>query len=135
MKVLGKRREIEAIGGAVVFVVHDEPVRVRKGLLDGLDVAVPMLVDGDRRAYRAWGLRRSSVAGVWFDPRVWLRYARLVAGGERLRRLGSDTLQLGGDFVLDANGVVTYARAQRRDDRPPVSELLAELRRAAGVEP
>ena len=77
----------------------------------------------------------NAYAGVWFDPRVWLRYARLVAGGERLRRLGSDTLQLGGDFVLDANGVVTYARAQRRDDRPPVSELLAELRRAAGVEP
>jgi hypothetical protein len=132
VKVLGKLEEIEELGGAVVAIVHDTPARVRGGLLDGLEVPFPVLVDADRRAYRAWGMRRSSVAGVWLDPRVWWRYVALMARGSRPRRLGEDTLQLGGDFVLDAHRVVTYARPQTRDDRPPVHALLAELRRASG---
>jgi len=68
---------------------------------------------------------------VWLDPRVWARYAALVAHGERPRLLGRDTLQLGGDFVVDPDGIVTYARPQRRDDRPPVSVLIHELRAAS----
>jgi hypothetical protein len=44
-----------------------------------------------------------------------------------------DTLQLGGDFVVDPAGIVVYARPQRRDDRPPVLALLGELERAGGA--
>lgn len=132
MKVLGKRDHIGALGAAAVFVVHDDAARVREGLLRGLDVPFPVLVDKERRAYAAWGMRRSSVAGVWLDPRVWLRYARLLAGGHPPLRPGADTLQLGGDFVVDPAGVVTYARPQTRDDRPPVGVLVTELRLAAG---
>jgi hypothetical protein len=54
-----------------------------------------------------------------------------LAGGERLRRLGRDPLQLGGDFVVDPQGRIAYARPQRRDDRPAVGELLGALERAA----
>ena len=130
MKVPHHRDRIERAGGTAVFVVHDPPQRVRAGLLAGLDLPWPVLVDLDRVAYRAWGLRRASFRTVWLDPRVWARYGRLLLGGHRLRRLGSDTLQLGGDFVLDADGVVTWARPQHADDRPPVGVLLTELERA-----
>ena len=130
MKVLHHRDRIERAGGTAVFVVHDPPQRVRAGLLAGLDLPWPVLVDLDRVAYRAWGLRRASFRTVWLDPRVWARYGRLLLGGHRLRRLGSDTLQLGGDFVLDADGVVTWARPQHADDHPPVGVLLTELERA-----
>jgi hypothetical protein len=68
---------------------------------------------------------------VWGDPRVWLRYIRELLGGERLRRPGIDTLQLGADFIVDPQRIITYARAQQRDDRPPVAELLRALERAA----
>jgi hypothetical protein len=50
---------------------------------------------------------------------------------ERLRRPGSNTLQLGGDFVADPAGIVAYSRPQRRDDRPPVVELLRALEQPA----
>lgn len=133
MKVLSRKRQLDDLGATAVFVVHDDPTLVRNGLLSGLDVPYPVLVDRERAAYRAWGMRRSSVAGVWLDPRVWARYAGLVVRGERLRRLGADTLQLGGDFVVGSDGIVTYARPQLRDDRPPVAELLRELRLAAGL--
>jgi AhpC/TSA antioxidant enzyme len=131
VKVLHHRDRIERAGGTAVFVVHDTPQRVRAGLLRDLDLPWPVLVDLDRVAYRAWGLRRATIRTVWLDPTVWARYGRLLLGGQRLRRLGGDTLHLGGDFVLDADGVITWARPQHADDRPPVGVLLAELERAA----
>lgn len=131
MKVLSQKPKLDGLGATALFVVHDDPAVIRGGLLEGLDVPYPVLVDRERAAYRDWGLRRSSRAGVWLDPRVWAQYAALVARGERLRPFGRDTLQLGGDFVVDPDGIVTYARPQRRDDRPPVSVLVGELRAAS----
>jgi hypothetical protein len=128
VKVLHSRRRIAAAGGEAVFVVHDPLDRVRAGMLAGLSVPWPVLV---RRAYHAWGLGRARLADIWLSPVLWARYARLLASGERLRRLGRDTLQLGGDFVVDPNGRIAFARRQRRDDRPPVGVLLAALERAA----
>jgi hypothetical protein len=129
VKVLQQRQRIDAAGTAL-FIAFDTPERLRDSLLHGLEVPYPILVDGDRRAYRAWGLERGSVLGVWGDPRVWFRYGRELASGVRLRRPGADTLQLGGDFVVDPAGAVVYARPQRRDDRPPVAELVRALERA-----
>lgn len=134
MKVLGQHEKLAAVGATALFVVSDQPERVRRGLLRGLDVPFPVLVDRDRAAYRTWGLRRSSVAGIWLDPRVWGRYAALLARGERLGRPGKDTLQLGGDFVVDSGGLITYARPQSHDDRPSVLTLVDELRRVAQAE-
>jgi len=114
-----------------VFVVHDPPKRVRAGMLAGLAVPWPVLVDLDRRAYRAWGLGHARLTQIWRSPALWARYARLLAGGERPRRLGRDTLQLGGDFVVDPQGRIASARPQRHDDRPPVGELFGALERAA----
>jgi hypothetical protein len=131
VKVLRSRQRIAALGGEAVFVVHDPPDRVHAGILAELSVPWPVLVDLDRGAYRAWGLGRARMADIWLSPALWAQYARLLAGGERLRRLGRDTLQLGGDFVVDPRGRIAYARPQRRDDRPPVGELLGGLERAA----
>jgi len=132
VEVLEYKQQLDEADASAVFVTIDDPEPVRRGLLAGLEVPYPVLVDRERVAYRDWGLRRSSVTGIWLDPRVWARYASLVVRGERLRRLGSDTLQLGGDFVIDSDGMVVYARPQRRDDRPPVGELLGALRSASG---
>lgn len=131
MKVLGYKRQLDEADASVVFVTFDDPEPVRHGLLHGLDVPYPVLVDRERVAYQAWGLRRSSVAGILLDLRVWWRSALLVIRGERVRAHGSDILQLGGDFVVDGDGMVVYARPQRRDDRPPVGELLRMLRGAS----
>lgn len=129
--MLGKLETIDSLGGSVVAVVFDGPERVRNGLLRGLDVPFPILVDERRDAYRSWGMGRASVARVWLDPRVWGRYAGLLLRGNVPIRTGKDTLQLGGDFVVDPAGVVTYSRPQVRDDRPAVSTLLDEIERAS----
>jgi AhpC/TSA antioxidant enzyme len=130
VKVLHHRQRLDALGTAV-FVAFDEPDRLRGSLVQGLEVPYPVLVDRDRSAYRAWGLGRASVVRIWGDPAVWRFYAAELARGARLRRPGTDTFQLGGDFIVDPAGVVAYSRPQQRDDRPPVGELLRELKHAA----
>lgn len=131
MKVHQRQKRLDELGAAALFVVHDEPALVRATLLAEVEPVYPVLVDRDRVAYRAWGLRRARVWSVWADPRVWGRYARLLLGGERIRGFGEDTLQLGGDFVIGRDGTLTYARPQRVDDRPPVAELVRALEVAA----
>ena len=117
VKVLRQQHRIAAIGAAAIFVVHDELELVRRTMVSGLDVPFPVLVDRERVAYGAWGLRRASALRIWADPRVWLRYVRVALSGERPTRFGRDTLQLGGDFIAGRDGAIAYARPQRTDDR------------------
>lgn len=77
-------------------------------------------VDGDT----SWRVR--------LDPRVWKQDARLLTSGARIRGAGRDTLQLGGDVVVAADGTVADGRPQRRDDRPPVAELVTVIEDPGG---
>lgn len=130
--MLHQQKRIDAIGSAVV-IVHDTKERVCAGFLKGLDVPYPVLADTELTSYRAWGLRNASAAGTFLSPRVALGYARrLLVDRERLPWPGSVPLQLGGDFVVDAEGLIAYAHPQESvDDRPPVGLLVRELERAA----
>lgn len=134
MKVRQRSDRLDAVGAQALFVVHDEAEQVRDVLLAGIDaMPFPVLVDELRAAYRAWGLGRAPWWRVWLDPAVWAQYATLLRGGARLRGAGRDTLQLGGDFVVAPDGTIAYSRPQRRDDRPPVGQLLAVIERLAAT--
>ena len=124
MKVTSKQRRLDALGATALFVSHDRPEAVRRLMLRDLDCPFPVAIDREKAAYRAWGLRSLPWPLIWLDPKVWRQYMGLLLSGERLRRSGGDERQLGGDFVVDGDGVIVYARPQRRDDRPPVGELL-----------
>lgn len=129
--MLRQRERIDRAGTAVV-VVHDSAERVRSGFLRDLEVPYPVLIDAELRSYGGWGLGRASAARALLSPRVALGYARRMLGGERLTTPGSEPLQLGGDFVVDGAGALTYAHPQSDvDDRPPVALLVRELEAAA----
>lgn len=125
MKVHSKRETLESLGATAVFIAFDAPAVLRRTLLADVDLLYPVLVDRDRSAYAAWGLSRVAWHRVWLDPRVWRTYVHLLREGFRWRGMGSDTRQLGGDFVVARDGRIAYCRPQQRDDRPPVGELLA----------
>lgn len=128
-----RKDRIAELGIDVIFVACDEPAELRAKLVANVDLAFPVAYDPQRASHRAWGLQRASWWHIWLDPAVWLRYARLLLAGERLRGGGADTLQMGGDFVVAPDGTIAYARPQRRDDRPPVGELLREAARLTGA--
>ena len=86
----------------------------------------PVMTDPERAAYRAFGLGRATTQRVWAWP-VWKRYAQILRGTGlgALRPAIEDTHQLGGNFIIDADGILSYAYwSQGPEDRPPVQALL-----------
>ncbi|MBW3578552.1 MAG: AhpC/TSA family protein [Actinobacteria bacterium] len=130
-----RRDRLDEVGALPVFVVHDEPDLVQRTMLEDVELPYPVLVDLEREAYAAWGLRRASAPTIFLDLKVWWQYLKIMVGGDRLRKSGQDPLQLGGAFLVAPDGTVAYSRPQRRDDRPPVGELVDRLERlAAGAD-
>ena len=91
----------------------------------------PILSDPERKAYRAFGLERGGTAQVW-SFNALRTYARGLAAGRLPRLPRADITQLGGDFVLDAQGRVVYEhRSEESADRPTIVSLLDAVRAAA----
>ena len=87
-----------------------------------------LLLDPERTVYRAYGPERSLLRS-WNLRTLW-RYVQLLASGRQWRGIQGDSAQLGGDFIIDAAGVVRLAyRSHDPTDRPPVADLLSLLRR------
>ena len=86
-----------------------------------------LLLDPERKVYRAYGLERSLLRS--WSLRTILAYLKLLASGRKWRGIQGDSSQLGGDFIVDSQGVIRLAyRSHDSADRPPVSDLLAILR-------
>ena len=86
-----------------------------------------LLLDSERAVYRAYGLERSFLRS-WGPKTIWL-YMRLLAAGRKWRGIQGDSAQLGGDFIVDTNGVIRLAyRSHDPTDRPSVDDLLNLLR-------
>jgi hypothetical protein len=112
---------------AVVLVTFTRPRNLR-GFRQRLGLRYPVVADETRAVYRAYGLGRGQWRKVW-GPRALVVYVRLVRAGRRLERPTEDTLQLGGDFVVDPDGRPVYAyRSNAPDDRPPVDALIDAVR-------
>lgn len=88
-------------------------------------IGFPLLVDEERRAYRAAGLRKASLLHVLRPENARAR-ARAKAAGHRQRRLGKDPFQLGASFVFAPGNVDLYAHlSETFGDNAPVEDLLA----------
>jgi peroxiredoxin len=97
-----------------------------------MDLSLRLYADPQRTVYRAFGFERGSRARVWLDPRVLRRYAQLLRRGRRLQRSDQDTLQLGGDVVIDRRGRLAWIhRSEGPEDRPTVDAVATAVRQAA----
>ncbi|MBI3361234.1 MAG: redoxin domain-containing protein [Chloroflexi bacterium] len=114
--------ELEALNTQVV-VISFGPAHLARLWQTETGAPFPLLLDLERRAYRAYGLEHS-LRRAW-GPRVWWGYARLLLAGRRWRGMQGDSGQLGGDVIVDGNGIVRLAhRSHDPTDRPPVKFLL-----------
>jgi hypothetical protein len=87
-----------------------------------------VLLDRDRAVYKAYQLERSRLR-AW-HPRVLRVYIkRWLQGGRFFDSHGDDTSQLGGDFIVDKNGILKYVHPSHDPtDRSPVDDLLKVLK-------
>ena len=119
--------EFQADGGEIVAITF-EPVELAAQLASELELPFPLLSNPGREAYVAYGLERGGWLRVFSPPTLWT-YARLLLRGHRYQRRRGDWRQLGGDFVIDAAGVVRYEyRSASPADRPAPRDLLEILK-------
>lgn len=117
--------EFQRLGAQVLLISFGAEHWARAWLHD-TGAPFPLLLDPERVTYRAYGLG-ASVLRVW-SPKVLWHYLKLMLAGQKLRHIQGDPHQLGGDFVLDATGVLRLAHASKDPvDRPSVETLLAVL--------
>jgi hypothetical protein len=85
--------------------------------------------DPDRKAYRAFGLERTSWLTFLNPSMIWGYLRQKFKGvGIKMLTMREDVLQLGGDFILDRSGNVVWKFTSRNPTaRPSVDQLLAVL--------
>jgi hypothetical protein len=71
--VIEQRARIDALAAGVVMVAYDRPGLLATRMMRGLDVPYVLVYDPDRRAYREWGLRRTTPFGAYLSPTLTWR--------------------------------------------------------------
>jgi peroxiredoxin len=125
MRLYRHRDEFKALNAKILLISFSSEAQARRWLGEtGVDL--PLLFDTQRKVYREYGLR-SSLLRSW-QPKVWWRYAQMLTKGWKWRGIQGDSSQLGGDFIVDAQGILRYVHwSDDPTDRPSVSTLLNEL--------
>ena len=91
-------------------------------------IGFPLLIDEERRAYRAAGLRKASLLHLLRRDNATAR-TRARNAGHRQHRLGQNPFQLGGSFVFAPGNIVRFAHVSETfGDTAAPGELLAAVR-------
>ena len=115
--------QLTSLGVTVVMVTFDSGPGV-DGYIRETGIAWPVLADRSRALYKAYGMARGRWWDIW-GPATWAAYLKLLLRGRRLRTPTADVNQLGGDVLIDPEGIVRLCYVGNGPaDRPAVSELI-----------
>jgi alkyl-hydroperoxide reductase/thiol specific antioxidant family protein len=90
-------------------------------------ITFPLLLDEERQAYRAVGLKSANLLHLLRSDNAQAR-KRAKAAGHRQLRLGRNPFQLGGSFVFAPGNVDRFVHiSQTFGDNAPLQALLAAL--------
>lgn len=85
--------------GARLAAVGLGDVNYARAFREETGITFPLLMDDQKEAYRAVGLKKASLLHLLRKDNALAR-KRAKAGGHRQHKLGKDPLQLGGSFVF-----------------------------------
>ena len=89
----------------------------------------PLLLDIERKLYTAYGMEK----GSWWsisNPVAVARYVGLMLRGQKPGKPGCDVFQLGGDVLIDPDGIVRLHHVSAGPhDRPSPEEILGLVRK------
>jgi hypothetical protein len=121
---------LKGLGVRVAIITFQGGVFVNS-YVDETHTDWPILIDESRSLYHAFGMERGRLWDTWGPPSWWV-YIKLLARGRRLRRVSGDTLQLGGDILIDPQGIVRLHHVGSGPaDRPSVGQLLSVVRQSS----
>lgn len=109
-----------------MVVTFEQPERARWHA-QHVELPGPLLIDGQRRLYRHYGMARAAKWTV-MQPAIWGQYLKYIWQGRRLRMPQDDIQQLGGDVLIDPQGIVRWTyRSKTPIDRPAIDALLSAV--------
>ncbi|BDD86989.1 hypothetical protein DPPLL_13540 [Desulfofustis limnaeus] len=124
-----QREELEQRGIEVVAVTFEPPPQAQI-FLGKTEADWPLLVDPQRRLYRAYGLQKAGFWDIW-GPRTWLVYLRELLRGKVPTPSEGDIWQRGGDLLIDADGIIRFHFVGAGPaDRPPLQDIIAAYERS-----
>ena len=120
-------KELTTLGLNVVVVTFEFGAAAQVYVQE-TDLSWPMLVDESRALYKAYGMDRGSWWAI-YGPRSWWIYAKLLFKGRRLQQSHGNLDQLGGDILIDPDGIVRIHHVGAGPaDRPSVETILDRVR-------
>jgi alkyl-hydroperoxide reductase/thiol specific antioxidant family protein len=91
-------------------------------------ITFPLLIDEERQAYHAAGLKTANLFHLLRRDNAQAR-KRAQGRGFRQHKLGQNPFQLGGSFIFVPGNVDRYVHvSQTFGDNAPIEELLAALK-------
>jgi len=91
------------------------------------EIAFPLLVDKERQAYRAAGLKAASLGHLLRGDNFAAR-RRAKAAGHSQHRLGKDPMQLGGSFVFAPGDIDLFVHlSETFGDNAELADVVAAL--------
>ncbi len=119
--------EINTLGIKVFVVTFDADI-LAVNYIEQTKLPWPLLLDSSRSLYRWYGMER----GTWWqilNPIAIWKYMKLVFKGRKVGKPGDDYRQLGGDVLIDPDGVVQLHHISTSPhDRPAVNAILKRVR-------
>ena len=117
--------------GADLVIVGNGNLDFARAFREDMKLDCPVLIDEDLVAYKAAELRRGALAML--SPKMPLNALRSMSKGFRQTSVQGDALQLGGVFVIQQGGELSYGYASREaGDHPPIDDVLDAIEDGAG---
>jgi hypothetical protein len=92
----------------------------------------PILIDESLKLYSAYGMHHGRVWDVWGPATIGV-YFKLMFKGQMPRKPAGDVNQLGGDILIDPEGIVRLHHIGTGPaDRPAIESLLEIVREQSG---
>ena len=118
---------LKSLGIVVRLITFDSPSMART-YSSGTGVEWPLLLDENAGLYQQYGMGKAD-AWTLYNPVALARYLYLILTGTRPGRPGKDLSQLGGDVLIDPQGIIRFHHACRTPlDRPRVEDLIEIVR-------
>jgi hypothetical protein len=121
------QEEVHGLGASIAAIGLGDQ-RHGAAFRDETGIEFPLLVDDERRAYKAIGLGEASLLHLFRRDNAGYR-RRAKSGGHSQTGLGKNPFQLGGSFVFGPGDVDLFAHiSQTFGDNADVDDLLSVLR-------
>ena len=116
-------KELEQLGVEVKVVTFDADF-MAMDYIRNTSLKWPLLLDSDQELYRAYGMERGSWWAIYNPVVIW-GYLKLIFHGRLPGKPGRDWQQLGGDVMVDPEGIVRLHHVSvNPHDRPDVKAML-----------